>query len=134
MRPAERLVGALLLVGLSSCAGFQPVADTQPCLEAGYAIAYVTEACTGDRELGNQRYEDFRDQFTCLATPPEDGVPGVDSADTAAPGPEDLYECAFAISQLDCAVVEDFGGRIGMYLNVSPACPLVAERKAGGGR
>ena len=124
----------LLLLGAPACAGFQPVADTQPCLEAGYAIAYITEACTGDRELGNQRYEAFRDQYQCVSTPPEDGVPGVNSADTGAPGPEDLYDCAYAISELDCAVVEDFGDRIGQYLRVSPACPLVAERKAGGGR
>jgi hypothetical protein len=127
---------ALLLLAplLPACAGFQPVAATQPCLEAGYAIAYVTEACTGDRALANQRYEDFRAQFTCVETPPEDGVPGVESSDTAGPGPEDLYDCAFAISQLDCAVVEDFGGRIGQYMQVSPACPLVATRADGGGR
>ncbi len=127
-----RLLLAVTL--LPACAGFQPVSDIQPCLEAGYAIAYITEACSGDRALGNQRYEAFRKQYRCVSTPPEDGVPGVDASDTAGPGPEDLYECAFAISGLECAVVEDFGDDIDKYMQVAGGCALIAERKAGGAR
>lgn len=40
--------------------------------------------------------------------------------------PEDLYDCAFAISSLPCDVVEDFGDDLERYMEISPGCPLVA--------
>ena len=117
-----------LWLGASGCLGFQPGDPEQPCWEAGYAIAAVTEDCTGDRELANARYEAFDAAYTCIPREPDDPellAQGI--------GPEDLYDCAFAIGRLPCAVVEDFGDDIAAYLSISPGCALVTA-PAGGGR
>lgn len=75
---------SLALTGLPGCPAIQELPPEQPCLEAGYAIAYVTEECSGDRALANARYEDFAETYTCIPhTPAEDQAAGLN--------PEDLY-------------------------------------------
>jgi hypothetical protein len=120
-----------LALALTACAGFQPVSDIQPCLEVGYALAAITETCSGDRAAGNARYQQFREEYRCIPTPVE---PKGDSEDAAGPAPEDLYDCAFAIEQLPCELVESAGDDLEVYLSVSPGCPLVAEPKGEGAR
>ena len=109
---------------LSACgAGFRPVPGDQFCLEAGYAIAAVTESCTGDRPLANRRFEAFQEQTDCVridVTEPPGGVQ-----------PEQLFDCAFAIQSLPCDVVSDFGDDIDAYLAISPACALVTDPAGG---
>jgi hypothetical protein len=113
-----------LLLCLGGC--FQPfitrVADDQPCIEAGYAIARRTEECTGDRELANERFHAFERAWKCIPTPPDDP----EFRDIAP----DLYGCAATISSLSCDAVEEFGDDLWYWLGVDPACGYVVEEKA----
>lgn len=116
---------SLLLTPLTGCIlAFTEVDPEQPCLEAGYAIAYAAASCTGDDDLANARFEDFQEQYACIGRTPDD-------PDLAAAGiaPEDLYECGFAIQQLPCDVVDDFGDDLSAYLAISPACPWILEAR-----
>jgi hypothetical protein len=130
-----------LALALTACAGFQPVSDIQPCLEVGYALAAITETCSGDRAAGNARYQQFREEYRCIPTPVEpkgegstEGTSADESEGAAGPAPEDLYDCAFAVEQLPCDFVEAAGDDLEVYLSVSPGCPLVAEPKGEGAR
>ena len=116
----------LLFAAVCGCKGMDSADPRQACYEAGYAIAYVTEECTSDRDLANARYEAFADGWSCIPR-------GYDDPELAELGlePEQMYDCAYAIGLLPCEVVADFGGDIASYLAISPACPLVAEPKGG---
>lgn len=113
----------LLLAPVLAC-NLQPGDPEQPCLEAGYAIAAVTEECTSDRELANARYEAFDAGWDCI--PREHDDPEL--AELGVPV-EALFDCAFSIGLLPCEVVDDFGDDIASYLAISPACPLVAREE-----
>jgi hypothetical protein len=112
---------AWAVLGLGGCV--QPfitrVADDQPCLEAGYAIARRTEECTGDLERANDRFHQFERQWTCIPTPPDDP----DLWDVAP----DLYACAATISSLSCDAVDELGDDLSRWLGVDPGCGWVVE-------
>jgi hypothetical protein len=97
------------------------VADDQPCIEAGYAIARRTEECTGDRELANARFHTFEREWVCIPTPPDDP----ELSDIAP----DLYGCAATISSLSCDAVGELADELSLWLGVDPACGYVVEPK-----
>lgn len=115
-----------LLLALPGCLAMQEIDPDQPCLEAGYAIAWVTEECTGDRALANARFERFQQAYTCIPHAPADDV-------AAGIQPEDLYACADTIDDVSCETAETYGDDISAWMSVSEACAWVAE-PAGGGR
>lgn len=119
----KRLGVAVFFLG--GCAGFTNLPPDHFCLEAGYAIAAVTESCTGDRDLANARFEVFQSSVTCVEIDVADPPSGV--------LPEQLFDCAFAIQALSCDVVADFGDDISSYLAISPGCALVATDATGSG-
>lgn len=53
----RRRVPFALVAALLGCSvvAFDELDPNQPCYEAGYAIAWVTEECTGDRDAANAR-------------------------------------------------------------------------------
>lgn len=106
---------ALLALALSGCIlpSITAVADDQPCVEAAYAIARRTEECTGDRELANDRYDLFYDEWKCIPTPVDD--PQYEGIQ------QDLYGCAATISSFSCETVEEFGDDIALWVGVDPA-------------
>ena len=115
-----------LLAVLTGCGNvLQPVEPDGPCREAGYAIAYATEVCTGDVALANQRYAEFEDQYDCREWRHDD--PELE------PFLGDLYDCSFAIRLLPCETVDELGKDLDAWLATSEACSWVAE-PAGGGR
>jgi hypothetical protein len=121
-----------LLLGLAAlsagCAVLQPVDPEDPCLEAGYAIAWITEVCSQSVELGNARYEQFDAEYQCVGRAFDD--PELEAAGIRV---EDLYDCSFAIRQLPCEVVDDYGTDLASYLAVSEACTWIVEPARGGG-
>jgi len=114
MRPA-----ILLLLTAGCGRSLTRVADDQPCLEAGFAIARRTEECTGDRELANARYAAFEDEWTCIPTAPDDP----EYFDIAP----DLYGCAATITSLSCDAALEFGDDLSLWLGVDPACGYIVE-------
>lgn len=80
---------------LTACSNLQPMDPDQPCREAGFAIAARTEQCTGDPELANARFEQFADEYVCVAVDPLDP-----EWNNAAVQPQDLFDCAFTIREL----------------------------------
>ncbi len=110
----------LLFLTLAGCGrSLLPVEDDQPCLEAGFAIARQTEACTGDRELSNARYDVFESEWTCIPTPPDDPEYEAIAAD--------LYGCAATISSLSCDTVDEFGDDLTLWLGVDASCGYIVE-------
>ena len=131
------MILALLLGG---CATLEPLPDTQPCLEAGYAIARRTFECTGDGDLANARYEAFEQQYECIPIGDFFVDTGIvtkylQATDTADPGvfPPDYFHCALAIDGLACEKVAEFGDDLDQWLAVSNACAYVVQ-PAGGSR
>ena len=118
----------LVVLALAGCAVVEEPDPLEPCLEAGYAIAYVSEVCSGDAEVGNDRYHRFEKDFRCVPRAWDD--PELEAAGIQV---EDLYGCAFAIRQLTCETVDEYGNDIGAYLDVSNACGWITT-PAGGGR
>lgn len=123
--PASRAPSpfALSVPLLAGCVAFKPMPPDQYCKEVGYAIAAVTEVCTGDTDLANDRHDAFVDQYACIEHEVDEG---------GAVAPEDLFDCAFRIQELPCDLVESYGDDISAYVSVSPGCALVVEPKAGG--
>lgn len=115
-----------LLLALTGCITLRTMAPDLPCREAGYAIAARTEACSGDIELANARYDAFVDDYVCI---------DVDVTDPAFNGPalspDDLFDCAFSIRELPCEWVDVFGDDLDLWLSVSDACPWVVARRDG---
>ena len=66
----KRLLLCLLLPGC--ILAFSAVDPQQPCLEAGYAIAYAIDSCTGDEETANAAFEQFDAEYTCIDRAPTD--------------------------------------------------------------
>jgi hypothetical protein len=112
-----------LLAGCSWMA-FDELDPNQPFYEAAYAIAWVTEECTGDRAAANARYERFMAEYQCIPHAPADDL-------AAGSGPEQLYACSDAIDALDCETATAFGDDFASWLSVSDACSWVAEPKGG---
>lgn len=105
------------------------VEPDRACQEAAYAIAGRTEQCTGDAALADARFTAFQQAFTCTEVPVESM-----GEDTASPiSPEDRLHCAFAIRNLPCALVEEYGDDLERYMTASPMCATLVQ-PAGGAR
>jgi len=117
------LVGVLPTGG---CITLRIMAPDLPCREAAVAIASRTERCTGDIELANTRYEAFEDTYECIAV--EVGDPAFDGP---ALSPDDVFDCARAIRDMPCELVETYGDDLDRWLMVSNACPWVVARRDG---
>lgn len=118
-------VALIALLAAGCGAVLQPVEPDSPCLEAGYAIAYATEVCTGSVERANRRYDAFEREYRCREWTYDD--PALE------PFLGDLYDCSFAIRQLPCEVVDDYGDDLAAWMSTSQACDWVAA-PAGEGR
>ncbi len=115
---------AALALALAGCgAVLQPVEPEAPCLEAGYAIAYATEACTGDVELANRRFDTFEREYDCRGWTWDD--PELE------PFLGDLYDCPFAIRQLPCETVAEYGDDLEAWLASSEACTWLVTPRGG---
>lgn len=99
----------------------------EPCLEAGYAIAYVTEVCTGDVDLANERFHDFERDYECI--PRRTGDPEMEEYGVHL---EDLYDCSFAIRLLSCDLQKEYGSDLDRYLDASEACSWIVKPRRGG--
>lgn len=117
----------LPLILLAGCNNLVPVESTAPCEEAGYALSRRTFECTGDGDLANARYLAFTEAYACTELE-WDVQPDTGLVYTLAPGDEvDLFHCAFAIGELPCELVEEYGDDFGQWLTASTACPLILE-------
>ena len=112
MRPW--MVGLLLSGG---CA--RAVADDQPCFEAQTAIAARYEECTGDTDAALALHDQVGVETECRwpDAPAFEGQEGELAAG--------VYECAFAIRNLPCELVEAYGTDIDAWLTAAPVCPLL---------
>lgn len=124
--PLRRGFFAGMLSALGGCAPIKPMEPDLPCREAGYAIAARTAECTGDGELAQARYEQFRKEFECIEWKGDD--PRFD--ETGGPEAEDLFSCAFTIRNLPCETVKELGGDLSAWLATDPGCSWVVK---GGG-
>ena len=105
----------------TSCLPIDPMPPDQPCLEAGYAIASRTLECTGNAKLSQDRYDAFRKEFTCIEWDVTDPRLGLDF------GAQDLFGCAFVLSNLPCELVDEKGDDIEAWLLSTDTCALVVE-------
>lgn len=121
-----RLAPVLLLAGCGSV--LEPIDGEAPCREAGLSIADRTWQCTGDMDLANARYEAFIDQVTCRSVDFDTEI-GENEAwyDVIQDSPADWFHCSFAIGELSCELVEDYGDDLSLWLTASPACDAVIE-------
>ena len=127
------------LLVLGGCASLHPLPEDQACLDAGYAISRRTLECTNDADLANARFELFVEQYRCKPLPEYTKDTGIVTIylrpeDTGLVGvsPPDFFHCGFAIQQLACELVEDYGDDLWRYLEASDACPWIVEPKGGG--
>jgi hypothetical protein len=111
----------LLAVWMVSCSPIDPMPPDQPCREAGYAIASRTLTCTGNAELSQSRYDTFRKQYTCIEWET------TDPRFTSEFGPEDLFGCAYVLSNLPCELVDQYGNNLDAWLTTTDSCALVVE-------
>lgn len=115
------LLLAVAGVALTSCDPIDPMPPDQACREAGYAIANRTLTCTGNATLSQTRYDRFRKDFTCIEWEPDDSRYTVDF------GPEDLFGCAYVLSNLPCELVDLYGDDLDTWLRATDSCALVVE-------
>ena len=118
------LMGLLALISLASCKAIDTMPPDLPCREAGYAIAARTAECTGDTELGQARYDRFREEFTCIEWSPEDPMLTDTGATVHA---EDLFSCAFTIRNVPCELEPELGDDLGAWLALDPGCTWVVD-------
>lgn len=111
---------------LAGCLTQRDLDPDAPCVEAGLAISRRTFDCTGNPDLANRRYERFEREARCL---PVDYVRWVDTDefDSGLDDPPNFFHCAFAVGELSCELVEDYGDELALYLTASPVCPYVVE-------
>jgi len=121
-----RRLCALPLALVLSCTSLKTMPPDLPCREAAFAMAARTEECTGNLELANKRVDLFFKDYVCIdadVTDPEMNNPAVH--------PLDWFNCAFAIREMPCELVEEYGNDIDRYLTQSDACTWVIARKDG---
>ena len=110
-----------------ACASLRPIDGDLPCREAGYAIAWRTLECTGDEALANARYEAFEANYTCV----EVDYGEVDAENIYLLDPRDnpgnWFHCSFAIGELPCELVEQYGDALDEWLTASPSCAAVVR-------
>lgn len=124
----------MLLLALSACV-YELVPDARICEDVGYAISARTLECTGDEALAVERHEQWEADAACLLSdedPPEDNPDGILPMVESDYGAESqrlerLYGCVQAISELDCAAVEQRGDELGWWLRADPSCQDVAR-------
>jgi hypothetical protein len=109
---------AWLALAAWSCAS--PIPPDGFCREVGYAIAAVTQRCTGSVSEARERFEAFEQDLTCREWTAE-------GWDTAPVLPEDLYHCPLAIRALSCEKVDEYGADLDRYLEASPVCSYLLE-------
>lgn len=121
----------------AGCATLHDLPREQPCYEAGYAISSRTFECSGDADLANQRYHQFQSEYECVPVPEwhldtgiagtyiQGGTGGVELL------PQDAFHCAFAIRQIPCELVEEYGDDLARYLASSDACTWIVKPKGG---
>ena len=129
----------LPLLILAGCPSLHALPKDQPCLEAGYAISGRTFECTADPDLSNERYLRFEREYDCVPLPEWHIAQGSTSGGTFVQGdtgdlpihPPDAFHCAFAIRQLPCELVEEYGDGFDLWLSSSEACDWVVEPAGG---
>ena len=112
-----------LVTGVAAlgCSPPDPIDGEGPCREVGYAIARRTFECTGDADLSNDRYERFDSQLQCVEVDLSISPDGFDEGD--------YWHCAFAIGELACELVDEYGDEVERWLGTSDACGYVVRRK-----
>jgi hypothetical protein len=128
---------ALFLL-LAGCPSLHALPKDQACTEAGYAISGRTFECTADPDLSNERYLQFERDYDCVPLPDwqiEGGTAGTrlvgDTGDLPY-YPPDAFHCAFAIRQLPCELVDEYGDDLDLWLATSDACEIVVAPAGGG--
>jgi len=107
----------LLLLAAAAGCQFPEMEPEQACLEAGYAVAARTLACTGDTELANERARALFDAYPCAL----DALPE-DTGDAAR-----HFSCARAINEAGCEEVLASGDDMAWWLGLSPSCRAIFE-------
>ncbi|MCB9779874.1 MAG: hypothetical protein H6742_15015 [Alphaproteobacteria bacterium] len=123
---------ALLLATVLGCGTtMRPVEGTLPCEDTAVAISRRTFECTADRDLANARYDLFFEQYTCKTVDFETDVdaPWYDVIEDA---PGDWFHCSWAVGELPCELVEEYGDDLDRWLSASPVCPYVIDGIGGG--
>lgn len=102
-------VWGALVFALAACATTYDMDAAEPCRQAGYSIAARTQACTGDGDLANARYEKFAETYRCLVK--------------SARVPD--FQCAVDVNATDCAKAVQYGDNLDLWLASSGSCSLV---------
>lgn len=110
----------MILLTVLGCITLRPLEPDAPCREVGFAISRRTFDCTGDEALANERYERFEDELRCVPVDYE----GIDTDQSSQ---ADWFGCSFAIGQLACPLVLEYGDDLQQWLTASEACELVVE-------
>jgi len=114
-------VHLVVFAGLTGCSPIDPMPPDQPCREAGYAIANRTLTCSGNADLAQKRYDTFEKDYTCIEWKTTDPRFNHEF------GPEDLFGCAYVLSNLPCELVDQYGNDIEAWLMTTDSCALVVE-------
>ena len=100
--------GALGLVA-AACAPTYDMDAAEPCRQAGFSIAARTQACTGNADLANARYDKFVSEYRCLVK------------DARVPD----FQCAVDVNALDCMAAAESGDDLDKWLTRSKYCSNV---------
>ncbi|MBK7584082.1 MAG: hypothetical protein IPI67_28275 [Myxococcales bacterium] len=110
----ELALAAFIVSLLLTCKGYEELEPDDICQETGFSIANRTVTCTDDTELGNARYEKFRDQYRCIA-----------QLDTGSG-----FQCAISLRKLSCTDVKQFGDDLDAWLAAGIDCATIVENKS----
>jgi hypothetical protein len=124
-------LGAILLgiLALFKAGCTDPLANDQVCLDAGYALSNRVYDCTGSPESANDRFDWYRDRFSCVAPGYLDpnGFTGT-VPDTDPRSPLVTYQCVDRLRQLSCDQVLN---EAALDASITRLCPGVVTRNAG---
>ncbi len=116
MRSSRWPWSALPLLGLVSGCTFEELPSDEVCRDVGYSIANRVLVCTGDRELSEQRYDEYLRSYSCRVFPANrDRI-------------EDYYACPVAVRRVSCEVVTT---DLDAWLAPLPHCGDILEHADG---
>ena len=110
-------LAVLLGAGLWTCT-FEEMPSDEVCKDVGYSIANRVLACTGDRTLSEERYDQYKRDYACRVFGNREYI-------------EKYYECPVAVRNVPCEEVIATGSDLDAWLAPLPYCANILEHSDG---